>query len=68
MDKVSPARQAKLSLMLIIVFCVGCGSFAAFGFEEWLRGNTNYVLQWGLAGLFLAVALLHARKVSRLIP
>ena len=68
MDTTSPAVQAKLSLMLIIIFSIGFGLFGILGFEEWLRGNTSKsVIQGVVAVLFLGIALLHSRKVCGLI-
>ncbi len=68
MDTTTPAVQAKLSLMLIIIFSIGFGLFGILGFEEWLRGNNpRAMLQLVVGGLMLGAALLHARKVCGLV-
>ncbi len=67
MGTTSPARQVKLSLMLIIMFSFSSGLLSGFGLDYWNDGNAKYVWEGVMTVLLLGMALFHARNVSRLI-
>lgn len=65
--EISP-RNRKMVLVLIIVISIAAGILATVAFEEWLRGDSSYLLHGAVAALFVGVIFLHARNLFRFIP